>query len=332
MYSTPAASICLRTSWIALSRPSWPMNASMSVVTDASPLVKAARARPPADGILAIARSGRQPTHGTSTRAARPGPVILPRTTGPNDGGSREERTRDRAGGGAPAHHGDRRVGRDPRRRARALRSVPREGRPLDPRPAGRPARRQADHHDRDHADEGRRGQDHHVALAHAGHGEDRQGRRALPARALDGTGVRHQGRRHRRRLRAGRADGGHQPPLQRRLPRGHGGPQPAGVGARRLALLRQPAGDRPHQHHVAADARRERARAPVHGHRPRRQDARRPARERVRDHRRVRGDGGARARVRSRRPPRPPGADRRRVDGGRASRSPPSSSRSPAR
>src|SRR6266498_5916931 len=52
MYSTPAASICLRTSWMALSRPSWPMNASMSVVTDASPLVKAARSRPPADGIL----------------------------------------------------------------------------------------------------------------------------------------------------------------------------------------------------------------------------------------------------------------------------------------
>ncbi len=133
-------------------------------------------------------------------------------------------------------------------------------------------------------------------------------------------------------RLRAGRPDGGHQPPLQRRLPRRHGRPQPAGVGARRVALLREPAGDRRHQHHVAADARRQRARAPVHRHRPRREDARRPARERVRDHRRVRGDGGAGARLRSRRPPRPPGADRRRVDGGRASRSPPSSSRSPAR
>ena len=71
-------------------------------------------------------------------------------------------------------------------------------------------------------------------------------------------------------------------------------------------------------QHHLAADARRQRARAPVHGHRPRRQDARRPARERVRDHRRVRGDGRAGARVRSRRPPRPPGTDRRRVDDGR--------------
>ena len=34
------------------------------------------------------------------------------------------------------------------------------------------------------------------------------------------GAGVRHQGRRQRRRLRAGRADGGDQPPLQRRLPR----------------------------------------------------------------------------------------------------------------
>ena len=164
-----------------------------------------------------------------------------------NDGGSREEWTPDRAGGAAPAHHGDRRVGRDPRRRARALRPVPREGRPLDPRPTGRPARRQADHHDGDHADESGRGQDHHLALAHAGHGEDRQGRRALPPRALDGTGVRHQGRRHGWRLRAGGPDGGHQPPLQRRLPRGHGRPQPPGIGARRLALLREPAGDRRH-------------------------------------------------------------------------------------
>ena len=43
------------------------------------------------------------------------------------------------------------------------------------------------------------------------------------------------------------------------------------GVGAGRLALLREPAGDRPDQHHLAADARRERARAPVHRHRPRR-------------------------------------------------------------
>ena len=188
----------------------------------------------------------------------------------------------------------------------------------VDPRPAGRPARRQAGHHDGDHADEGRRGQDHDVDLADAGPREDRQGRPALPPRTLDGSGVRHQGRRHRRRLRAGRADGGHQPPLQRRLPRRHGRPQPAGVRARRLALLRQPARYRRLKHHLAADARCQRARAPVHGHRPRREDARRPARERVRDHRGVGGDGRARPRVRSRGPPRPPGADRRRVDGRR--------------
>ena len=50
------------------------------------------------------------------------------------------------------------------------------------------------------------------------------------------------QGRRHRRRLRAGRADGGDQPPLQRRLPRRHGRAQPAGRRARRVDLQRQPA------------------------------------------------------------------------------------------
>src|SRR4249919_1202821 len=65
MYSTPAASICFRTSWIALSRPSWPMNASMSVVTDAPPLVKAARTRPPALRIL-----GHRPYERPASRTA----------------------------------------------------------------------------------------------------------------------------------------------------------------------------------------------------------------------------------------------------------------------
>jgi Mrp family chromosome partitioning ATPase len=39
-----------------------------------------------------------------------------------------------------------------------------------------------------------------------------------LPARALARPGVRREGWRRRRRLRADRADGGHQPPLHRRL------------------------------------------------------------------------------------------------------------------
>ena len=59
------------------------------------------------------------------------------------------------------------------------------------------------------------------------------------------GPGVRREGRRHRRRLLADRADGGHQPPLQRRLPRRDRGAQPAGRGARRVDLQRQPAAHR---------------------------------------------------------------------------------------
>ena len=82
MYSTPAASICLRTSWIALSRPSWPMRRFD---------VGRHRRLPSGEGGPSSATGGRnlrpspvrgasRPT-GTSTRAARPGPVILPRTT-----------------------------------------------------------------------------------------------------------------------------------------------------------------------------------------------------------------------------------------------------------
>ncbi len=71
-------------------------------------------------------------------------------------------------------------------------------------------------------------GQDHDERLADAGARQDRQGRDALPARAVDGPGLGHQGRRQRRRLRAGRADGGVQPALQRRLPRGERRAQPA--------------------------------------------------------------------------------------------------------
>ena len=45
----------------------------------------------------------------------------------------------------------------------------------VDPGPARRPTRRQAGHHDRDHAHEGRRGQDHDLRLAHPGTRRDRQ-------------------------------------------------------------------------------------------------------------------------------------------------------------
>ena len=52
----------------------------------------------------------------------------------------------------------------------------------------------------------------------------DRQEGVDLPARAGAGTGVRHEGRRRRRRLRAGRADGRHQPAFHRRLRRHRAG------------------------------------------------------------------------------------------------------------
>ena len=51
---------------------------------------------------------------------------------------------------------------------------------------------------------------------------------------------LRREGRRRRRRLRAGRADGGHQSPLHRRLPRHHVGPQSALGADRQPHLLGQ--------------------------------------------------------------------------------------------
>ena len=72
---------------------------------------------------------------------------------------------------------------------------------------------------------------------------------------------LRRQGRRGRRRLRAGRADGGHQPPLHRRLPRHHHGAQPALGADRQPHLLGQRARHRHPPHRLA----------PRHGHeRPR--------------------------------------------------------------
>ena len=58
----------------------------------------------------------------------------------------------------------------------------------------------------------------------------NRIGKRArrLPARAVARALLRGQGRRGRRRARAGGADGGHQPALHRRLPRDHLRAQPA--------------------------------------------------------------------------------------------------------
>ena len=63
--------------------------------------------------------------------------------------------------------------------------------------------------------------------------------------------------------------------------------------------LPRQRARPRPAQHHLAARARRQRPRAAQHRHRPGRPAGRRPAPDRLRHHRRLRGDGDPRARHR---------------------------------
>ena len=68
----------------------------------------------------------------------------------------------------------------------------------------------------------------------------------ALPARGVARPGVRDQGRRRRRRLRAGRADGGHEPPLHRRHPRDRRREQPARGDARGAHPARQRARHRP--------------------------------------------------------------------------------------
>ena len=76
------------------------------------------------------------------------------------------------------------------------------------------------------------------------------------------GPFVRHEGRRGRRRVCAGGADGGHQPPLHRRLPRHHVGQQPPGGAARQSHLLGQRARDRSAPRHLAPRAGHERPRA----------------------------------------------------------------------
>ena len=106
------------------------------------------------------------------------------------------------------------------------------------------------------------------------------------------GPSLRHEGRRGRRRLRPGRADGGHQPPLHRRLPRHRRGAQPPVGADRQPHLLGQ----------CARHRRPPRGLAPRHRHeRPLpapdrlvagRRRQRLPARGRLRHHRRVRGDG----------------------------------------
>ena len=87
----------------------------------------------------------------------------------------------------------------------------------------------------------------------------------ALPARGVARPGVRDQGRRGRRRLRAGRADGGHEPPLHGRHPRDRRREQPARGDARGAPPARQQARHRPALDLVAALRRHQRPRAARH-------------------------------------------------------------------
>ena len=147
-------------------------------------------------------------------------------------------------------------------RRVRALRALQGEGVARRARPPARRAGRQARLRGRRDADQGGRGQDHHGGVAHPGPREDRQGAAAVPARAVARPGVRHQGRRRRRRHDPGGADGGPEPPLHRRHPRGRRGQQPARGAARRVDPARQPALDRRPAGGLEARARHERPRA----------------------------------------------------------------------
>ena len=129
-------------------------------------------------------------------------------------------------------------------------------------RAARRPAGRQARAGHRDHADAGRRGQDHDHGRPRRRAQPDRPARHDLPARALARPVLRHEGRRGRRRLRPGRADGGHQPPLHRRLPRHRRRPQPARRADRQPPLLGQRARPRRAPDHLAPRDGHERPRA----------------------------------------------------------------------
>ena len=113
------------------------------------------------------------------------------------------------------------------------------------------------------------------------GDGLNRIGKKAVICLREPSLGpvLRHEGRRGRRRLCADRADGGHQPPLHRRLPRHHLGPQPAVGDDRQPHLLGQRARHRLPPRRLAARARHERPGAARDRRLARRRRQRLPAR-----------------------------------------------------
>ena len=162
--------------------------------------------------------------------------------------------------------------------------------------------------------DAGGRRQDHD----HGGPGRraepDRQEGGGLPARAFARAGLRHEGRRRRRRLRAGRADGGHQPAFHRRLPRDRRRQQPARRADRQPHPPRQRARHRRASRRVEARPRHERPRAARNHRRARRSGQRLSAPGRLRHRRGVRSDGDLLPVGVARRPQGAAGQDRRRL------------------
>ena len=128
-----------------------------------------------------------------------------------------------------------------------------------------------------------------------AGAGQDRPPAGPLSPRALARTRVRDQGRRRGRRLRAGGADGGPEPPLHRRHPRDRGSQQSPRRGARGASAARQQARRRPADDRLAPLHRHERPLVAPDRDRPRRAGERLPARDGLRHHSGLRGDGDRR-------------------------------------
>ena len=155
-----------------------------------------------------------------------------------------------------------------------------------------------------------RRGQDDDGGLAHAGPRRDRPQARALPPRGVARPGVRDQGRRRRR------AATRRSCPMEDMNLHFTGDIHAIGAANNLLAAMLEAhllhgnkLGIDPLSISLAALRRHQRPRAARHRRRPRRPRERLPAPDRLRHHRRLRGDGDRRRRAR---PPRPARAARR--------------------
>ena len=127
------------------------------------------------------------------------------------------------------------------RGRPRPLRQAQGQDPPRRPRPNQGPAEGPLRRRDRHQPDAARGGQDHYHHRALPGLQRPREAGLYRHPPALHGADLRDQGRGRRRRLFAGRPDGGIQPPPDRRYPRRGRRPQPDGRGHRRPQAPRIP-------------------------------------------------------------------------------------------